>query len=588
MRALFRCSGWLALAMAVASGAYAQSASATVSSTIVEVGESVTYTVTLEGGRGESVGPPLATGALRLRSQFPVLDATTSINGQTERRIAWAYEAVRPGGGRIGRFRASVAGVPVETDGVSVTVEQASPSAPAAPSALPAPSRGARRELFARAEPSRRTAYVGQQILVDYVLYFEPEIQPRQTAPVGAWDAQGAWREELEVSSTYPRPVTVGGAPYDAVTIRRVALFPTRAGTLQLAPMRFTVDLLKIARQPARDPFSPFFAPFTSRYEDREVEAPAVEIDVRPLPAGAPPSFAGAVGQFDLSTTVDQRTVQAGDPIQVQVSIRGDGNTATLEPPTLEPPDGVDAYDPRQEREVFRGGQPLRGIATFTYTLVPQGGGRVTIPPAPWTYFDPASERYVTVQTEPIEVVVQGEALAEPGAPAPGPDAPAALLTDADWRRPPGRGLWLWAVLGGGLALPALIAGLVLAARTGRERMAADTPARRARRAPATARQRLAEARRLDGPAAFAEIEAALRDYLADRHDVPRGPLAPDALAALPDEPRRRLRSVLAACTQGRFAPGLGPDVDATVREAEASLRALDAPARRPRQPVSA
>ena len=577
----------VALAVAVASAApvEAQSARASASATRVTVGQTVTYTVTLEGGPGERVGPPLATGALRLRSQFPVSDATTSFNGQTERQVTWAYEAVRPGTGRIERFRARVGGRAVSAPGITVAVERGPPVQTAPPPAV-RPGANAR-DLFARAEPSRRTAYVGEQVVVGYELYFEPEIQPRQTAPVGTWDAPGAWREEMDVASTYPRPVTIGGEPYDAVTIRRVALFPTRAGTLELAPMQFTVDLLRVDRRPSADPFAPFFSPFSPRYEDRDVTAPPVTIEVRPLPSGAPPSFAGAVGQFELTTTVDRREVEAGEAVRVQVSVRGDGNTATLTAPQIEAPPGVDAYDPREEREVFRGSEPLRGVKTFTYTLVPQGGGRFTVPAAPWTYFDPTADRYVTVQTEPVEVVVRGDALADAPA-AAGPDAPAGLLAAADWRRPPGRAVWLWALLGGGLALPALAAGLFLAARAGRQRLAADTPERRRRRAPADVRRRLDRARGLEGPAAFAEIEAAVRGFLADRLGVPAGPLSADALdRALADAgvdagPRGRIREILAACARGQFAPGLGPDVGAVAGDARDALAGLDVRADRP------
>ncbi len=574
-----------ALAVAAASGAAAQSASAAVSARRVAVGQTVTYTVTLEGGRGQSVGPPLATGALRLRSQFPASDATTMVNGRTERRLTWAYEAVRPGTGRIERFRARVGGQPVAADGITVTVERG-PPARVAPS--PRSVTGARGPLFVQAEPSRRTAYVGEQVVVDYELYFEPEIQPRQTAPVGTWDAPGAWREEMDVASTYPRPVTVGGQPYEAVTIRRVALFPTRAGTLELAPMDFTVDLLRTDRQPSPDPFAPFFSPFTSRYEDRDVTAPSVSVEVRPLPDGAPPSFAGAVGQFEVSTTAEPRQVDAGDAVRIQVSIRGDGNTATLSAPEIEAPPGFDAYAPREEREVFRGAEPLRGVKTFTYTLVPQGGGRFTVPGAPWTYFDPTTGRYVTVQTDPVEVVVRGDALADAAPVAAGPDAPAGLMTSADWRRPPGRGAWLWALLGGGLALPALAAALFLGARAGRQRLAADTARRRWRRAPADVRRRLTRAQTLDGPAAFAEIEGAVRGFLSDRLGVPAGPLSADALdealadAGVAPDARARLRAVRAACERGRYAPGLGQRADAVAAEAQQALADLDADAARP------
>ncbi len=304
------------------------------------------------------------------------------------------------------------------------------------------------------------------------------------------------------------------------------------------------------------------------------------------------------MGQFEVSTTVDQRQVEAGDAVRVQVAIRGDGNTASLRAPALQAPSGFDVYDPREEREMFRGGDPLRGVKTFTYTLVPQGGGDFTIPGAPWTYFDPTTGRYVTVQTDPVEIEVRGQALAQPSPAAPGPDAPAGLLVAADWQRAPGRGLWLWGLLGGGLVLPLVAAALVLGARAGRERLAADTPARRHRRAPAAVRERLAQARRQPAPRAFADIEDAVRGYLTDRLGVARGPLTPQALdaalAGVPDDARAQVADVLAACARGQYAPGLGGHVDEVAQAAERAVAGLDARPLRPQrfrarhQPVEA
>ena len=541
------------------------------------MGETVRYTVTMRGGRGRRVGPPLASGALQLVSARPASDITTSFNGEVERQVAWLYEGTRPGSGRIGRFRAEVGGRDVLIDEVEVTVQGGPPPAASRPA-------GSSTELFVRAEPSRQTAVVGQQIVVDYVLYFEPQIRPRQTSAVGTWDARGAWREEMEVGAAYPRPATLGGRSLEAVTIRRVALFPTRAGTLELSPMEFTVDLVRTDRSFSNDPFAPFFSPFTQRVEDRDVTAPAATIEVRPLPDGAPPSFAGAVGQFEMTTTVDETSVEAGDPVRIRVALRGDGNVATLEAPGLEAPPGFDAYDPREERELFRSGRTFSGVKTFTYTLVPQGGGRFDVPAAPWTYFDPTDGRYKTLRTEPVEIAVEGPALAAVEA-APDPDGPAGLEAAADWRRAPGRPLWLWAALGGGLALPALALGLFLAARAGRERLTADTPARRSRRALAAARARLRDARSAADP--FAEVEAAVRAFLADRLGVPDAPLDAARLetaldeAGVPDDLRARTLAVLEACARGRYAPGLGGPPDAVAAEAERSLEALDSlPAR--------
>lgn len=556
--------------------AASQTADARVSDRQLRVGEQTTYSLTLRGDRGSGIAPPAASGALRLISPQPALDVTTTLNGETERRLAWRYEATRPGTGRIGALRVRVGGRAVTLGAQEVTVEQAAATAtaPSGPS-----------ELFVRAEPSRQTAVVGQQVLVDYVLYFEPSVQPRQTAPIGTWDAAGFWREEMDVPATYPRPVTLDGRTYEAVTVRRVALFPTRSGRLELAPMAFTVDLLRTDRRFSNDPFAPFFSPFASRFDEEEVTAPAVSIEVEELPPGAPPGFSGAVGQFTVSARVDNRRVEAGDAVQLQVALAGTGNVATLDPPEIAAPDVFDVYDPVEDREISRRAEPLRGVKTFTYTLVPQGGGTFEVPPAAWSYYDPADGQYKTLRTDPVEIIVDGPPVAD-DASAPGPSAggPAALMTSADWRRPSESVGWLWALLGGGLAFPAVAAALLAAARVGRERLEADTPARRRRRARTGVQRRLAAARPLGGAEGFGEVERALRAFLADRLDLPasvrsRAEVAEAlTLSGVPDDLRDQTLALLAASERGQYAPGLPgtPDASTLAHEAATVADAID------------
>ena len=534
----------------------------------VRVGEPFTYTLTLQGGAAPGLRPPLASGGLRLVSPQPTLDVTTTVGGQTQRRVAWLYEGTRPGTGRVGGLRVSLGGRTVSVDPVAVTVARAAPPRQAPSGPAPVGS-----ELFVRAEPSREAAVVGQQVVVDYVLYFEPHVQPRQTAPVGTWDAAGFWREELDVPTAYPRTVSLGGRSYEAVTIRRVALFPTRSGTLELSPMEFTVDLLRTDRRFGTDPFAPFFSPFSQRYTEETVTAPSAEIAVRELPPGAPPSFDGAVGQFTLRSQADRRAVEAGEPVEVQVTVSGTGNVATLAPPALDVPPTVDVYGPREDREIARGADPLRGVKTFTWTLVPQGGD-VEVPPAAWTYFDPATGTYQTLRTEPIDLAVRGGA-AVGGAVASG--GGPGLRTDADWRRPSGSAAWLWAVLGGGLALPALAALLLVGVRAGRERLAADTPERRRDRAAAVARERLSAA---GGAAGARDVERAVRSFLADRFGAtsPGRPALDGKLGAagVSADLRDRVHALLAACARAQFAPGLGADLAALRADAEAVLADLE------------
>ncbi|HEX8386810.1 MAG TPA: BatD family protein, partial [Rubricoccaceae bacterium] len=343
----------LACAAAGPPRAQTVTAAATVSPSRVAVGGRVAYTLSLRGMAGRALAAPPVSGGLRLVQPRPTSDVMTQINGRVEREVTWTFEAVRPGPARIGPVRVPVGAGQVLTVAASTVQVRPASAAPSAPQgALPGPAEQS--DLFARVELRREAAVVGQQVVAEVVLYFSPRLQPHQTMVAGAWDAPGFWREELDVVETVPHPVTLGGRAYEAVTLRRLALFPTRAGRLTLPPMRFTVDLLRVD---PFDPFAPFFSPVSSGFEEREVEAPAVALDVSPLPAGAPAGFGGAVGRFTLTAAPVQTAVAAGDPVQVRLTISGTGNVATLDAPALRPPVGVDAFRPRSEADVDRTGR---------------------------------------------------------------------------------------------------------------------------------------------------------------------------------------------------------------------------------------
>ncbi|MEO0558920.1 MAG: BatD family protein, partial [Bacteroidota bacterium] len=542
------------MALALASPVHAQTVEVSADRDRVEVDDLVTLELAIDGGRGRSVRAPTVTCCLQLVSPRPVFDATSTVNGETERTVAWHYRAIREGTARVLPARIEVGGQTLRTQ--AFDIEVIASSGLAAPS--PAPANLPSGDLFVRAEPSRESAVVGQQILVDYVLYFDPSVQPRQTTPTGTWDAPGAWREELDVPPAYPRAVRRNGQTLEAVTIRRIALFPTRTGPLELAPMDFSIDLFRTNRAQSNDPFAPFFQPFSSSFDEEDVTAPSITLDVSPLPDGAPASFSGAVGQFGIATEVEPRRVTAGDPVRIALTLTGTGNLATLSAPELDTPPTVDVYDPKDELDLDLKADPLRGRKTFTYTLVPQSGGTLEVPPAVWSYYDPSDGQYKTLRSEAIEIPVDGDALASS---TEAPEAATGLMTTADWRAAPGQTGWLWIVLGTGLALPALaLAGLV-AVRIGTNRTPVDTPERRRQRATPEVRRRLEDAQALDGPALFAALDTALRRFLADRLDVPpttkSRPQIAHALAVrdVPESLRQRVDMLLADAERGQFAP---------------------------------
>ncbi|HYE97207.1 MAG TPA: BatD family protein [Rubricoccaceae bacterium] len=579
-------ASWSAASAQVAVHAY-------VDRTVVGAGEIVTYTLEARGdlrGLGDPEPPP-ARG-LTLVQRTPTLRSfVRSSGGADELTVRWRYRAERSGTAELGPARVPISGRVFTTDPIRVEVSGNAPSlGRPAPSPSPdPPSSGS--DLFVRAEPSSRRVVVGEQVVVDYVLYFAPHLQPRRSQVTAAWDTQGFWREELEVppALTVARSVAVGGRAMMAVTVRRVALFPTRTGPLDLGPLPFEVDLVRSLDDDS--PFAPFFNPFAARFDTELVRAPALTLVADPLPPGAPAGFSGAVGRFAMEAALERPTARAGEPVQLTVTIRGTGNIATLGAPALGLPPALEAFDPDEARNVDRNAAPLVGEKTFTFTLVPRQGGRAEIPALAWSYFDPEARIYRTLGAGPFTLTVRGPAAPAAAATEAGPDpnVPMGLMTHARWRRAGDAPRSAPLLLAGGVVLPLLALVAVAAARRRKDREAASSPERTQRRAPSEARRRLRVAHQtLEGSAFYAEVERLVRAFLSDRLGLPGRGLSRTALdAALAQRgasevARAEVSALLAACELGQFAPGASDDAAAraaVAARAERLLAALEAPA---------
>src|SRR5690606_15786569 len=116
--------------------------------------------------------------------------------------LQWQYRPLGTGTAYIGETTLRLDGREVTTDPVVVTVvSRAQRAGPAwNPGSAPRPDVPSDApDLFIRAEPSATAAFLGEQVTVEYVLYFETGVHPRNSRIVTAWDADGFWREDLEI-----------------------------------------------------------------------------------------------------------------------------------------------------------------------------------------------------------------------------------------------------------------------------------------------------------------------------------------------------------------------------------------------------
>ncbi len=570
-----RLIGLIALVMWLAPMAVAQvTVHAYVDKTTMGDGEVLLYTVEASGDFRDlgRITSPKTRGLTAVQTS-PIQSWDVSIrNGQTRQRLRlqWQFRPMGTGTVSLGESTLRLDGRAYTTAPITVQVIPQSQRPSSAlwstgPTASPRPDLDQASDIFIRAEPSSDVAWLGEQVVVDYVLYFEAGVHPRNSRIASAWDADGFWREELNLDRFLgSRTVVLDGRTFEAAPIKRLAIFPTRTGTLAVDSLDIEIDVLRAMR--SRDPGSLFRNPFSSRFERETLTAPRVAVEARPPPPGAPPSFNGAVGQFGLAVQADRHSVDVGEPIRVTATLSGTGNIATLEAPDWQIPTAFEQYPARASERINRHAERLRGEKTFTFTLVPRSGGSFVLPPLEWSYFEPEAETYRTLRSDSLRLQVVGPAapLAE-ASPSASSDAFIGPLETATWQRAREAGPlwnqpWVWV----GFGLPALaLLGLVVVRRL-RDRDD-DTAAARSLRAFPEAQRGLETAvAHLDAGESrvfYAALDRTLRLFLTDRLGSPAHSLAlPDldtllAERGVANETRDAALQLLRESDAGPFAP---------------------------------
>ncbi len=583
--------GLLLLMLAPAAVAQRVAVQAFVDETTVGEGGLVTFTVEVMGDfdEVERLEAPNTRGLIPTQTAPLPTWSIIQINGRRRQRarFEWRFQPLRTGTAEVLPMTVTVDGRRHTTDRISVRVVPQAQRPPRGPHAAPPPPGSARpaepeaappADVFVRPEPTRTTAFVGEQVVVDYVLHFSPDVRPHNTRIASPWDAAGFWREELELPVFGgSRAVTVDGEDYEAAAIKRVALFPARAGRLAVDSLAFELDVLRARRIGGRGGI--LYNPYAARYEREALTAAPVVVEVEPLPGGAPAAFRGAVGAFTMRVEADRTEAEVGEPIRVRVRLRGTGNVATLEGPRWEAPAAFEQYPPAEDETLERSGAALRGERSFTYTLVPRSGGTFELPAVTWAFFDPEAEAYRTLTSDPIPVEVVGPAapLAEQ---APAPAGPPVRAEAGRWRRVrPIAALYRRPAVVALFALPLLALLGLLAVRHARDRRDDDSALARSLRAFPEADAALADAAALYDAGHDRRYAAALdrtaRLFLSRRLAVEAGAFDLGAVGALLAErgvaegTRREIEGLLRSAETAQFAPATAsplPAPDAVAR----------------------
>jgi hypothetical protein len=264
------------------------------------------------------------------------------------------------------------------------------------------------KNLYIRAIVDNTKAYKGEQVTVTYKLYTRLSIAS-QMGVNKLPQYQGFWAEELETPGNIDFTTeTIGGKRFRVGLLKRVALFPTQTGTLEVTPFELTIPVQIQKQRSGKSVWDDFFGDPFGRSEIYEFNAKSnvVKIDVQPLPDGQPESFKGAVGDFSFDAKLNNTNVKSNEPLTLNVNISGSGNIKLVDMPEINLPNGFEKYEPKINEQINRKGI-VSGSKSGEYLFVPRVVGLREIPPIEFSYFNPNKKKYVTLKSEAFTIDIK-------------------------------------------------------------------------------------------------------------------------------------------------------------------------------------
>lgn len=171
-------------------------------------------------------------------------------------------------------------------------------------------------------------------------------------------------------------------------------LSPLKDGNLTLGPVKATLGIKTVNS----DPFNSFF----ERLNYKTFNSNSIALEVNPLA-----NSAKVVGDFTINAIVDKDEVEATKPVNITLSIKGDGNLDELQSLKKEIKNVI-IYEDKPTIKSSTSTENYKSL--WQQKLAYISSEDFTIPPFSLTFFDTKTNKIKTIKTEPILVHVKKEA----------------------------------------------------------------------------------------------------------------------------------------------------------------------------------
>lgn len=542
---------------------------------VVEVNEHFKLTYTVNSDDAENIQVPKFSDFDYSGPSRSTQTSVKIVNGKMSRKVNTSYayfmKPKQTGTFKIGPASIEVDGKTYKSNGVTIKVIKAKQGQAQGGSGQKEQSTGrgvSKDKVFVRLHLNKGSVYRNEHIVATIKIYTKLDIAALQEFEAPPFN--GFWSNEIETPGniTFERE-NVNGTIYHSGVFAKYLIFPRQSGSITIDPAKLK---LAVRKQVAKPSF------FDSGYRNIEVNLSSRPrtVNVKSLPGGAPLSFNGAVGNFDIEANVSKKTVEANNAINYKIKLSGNGNIKLVEPFSISFPSDFDQFDPEISQNVRNSTSGASGSKKYDYLLIPRYAGDFTIPSVEFTYFNPETGRYHTKTTEAFDIHVEkgdqqggGRVVTNRGS------REEVRILDRDIRYIKQNEYALkekdefffgsplfWGLHGGGLVL--LIAFLLL--RAHQQKISANADLVRNRQASKISQKRLKTAHKYlkaqDKQKFYEEVLRAMWGYVSDKLGIKQADLNRDTLMEnlkkrnVDESAMQSLSDVLDTCEYARYAPG--------------------------------
>ncbi len=235
----------------------------------------------------------------------------------------------------------------------------------------------------------KTTAYVGEPIDISVKLKYKMNAGVKKVQ-LGEPKLENFWVKKVDkIDQSREGDYIVETGHYQ--------FFPQKSGSFELPAIEALIG--QVDRRQQRGAFNdPFFGGslFGQQLRWRKIYSNALKLTVNALPNGVE-----LYGDFHINATVDKQKVIANKPVNLSISVEGEGNIDDVKKFELNLPNAiVYADEPKvtshQKHNIFSQKIALIGDQNFT------------IPALSLKFFDKTTQKVKTISTKPIEIEVTG------------------------------------------------------------------------------------------------------------------------------------------------------------------------------------